>query len=68
MDGREAFRDSDSVILRMQVDSAIIAKEQNSSLTVIKGRPIFPKSVGNIGRSYLFIQNMENKPSIKNQK
>ena len=68
MDGREAFRNSGSVILLMQVDSAIIAKEQNSSQTVIKGRPIFPKSVGNIGRSYLFVQNIGNKLLNKNQK
>ncbi len=28
MDGREAFRNAGSVILRMQVDSAIIAKNR----------------------------------------
>ena len=28
MDGREAFRDDGSVILRMQVDAAIIAKNR----------------------------------------
>ena len=49
MDGREAFRNSGSVILRMQVDSAIIAKEQNSFLTTD-----IPKKCGKY-RPFLFV-------------